>query len=235
MSRQFLIIPGCPVKKRALHSTMIVEEESRRFSSSRQKAIPMELFKVAPITNNLSLDAFSALARRYTQPLHVFLCGLVHDPELARDLLQDTFIAAWSAAQQGTPPLVADGDEAGMRRWLYRVAYRRAVDILRRRRLIRWESLHDLLDRDELPEDAISQAFEELFAEHEAMRHALAALTPEDTACLLLMVVQGFTAQEAAAITGASAGAMGKRIGRAKRRLLSAYLAQNASTAEGRS
>ena len=78
-----------------------------------------------------------------------------------------------------------------MRRWLYRVAYRRAVDILRRRRLIRWESLHDLLDRDELPEDAISQAFEELFAEHEAMRHALAALNPEDTACLLLMVVRG--------------------------------------------
>ena len=52
---------------------------------------------------------------------------------------------------------------------------------------------------------------------------------------LLLMVVQGFTAQEAAAIIGASATAMGKRIGRAKSRLLSAYLAQNASNPGGRS
>lgn len=182
--------------------------------------------------SGLSLDAFTALARRYTQPLHVFLCGLVHDPELARDLLQDTFIAAWSAARQGTPPLVANGDEAGMRRWLYRVAYRRAVDTLRRRRLIRWESLHDLLDRDELP--AVAYSFEELIVESEAMQRALATLNPEDTACLLLMVVQGFTAQEAAAIIGSSAMAMGKRIGRAKRRLLSAYLAQNASAAEGR-
>jgi len=184
------------------------------------------------LASRLSLDAFTALARRYTQPLHVFLCGLVHDPELARDLLQDTFVAAWSAAQEGAPPLVANGDEVSIRRWLYRVAYRRAVDVLRRRRLIRWESLHDLLDRDELPEAAYS--FEELVVESEAIQHALATLNPEDTACLLLMVVQGFTAQEAAAIIGSSATAMGKRIGRAKRRLLSVYLAQNASNVEGR-
>lgn len=162
----------------------------------------------------------------------MFLCGLVHDPELARDLLQDTLIAAWNAAQQGAPPLVADGDEGGIRRWLYRVAYRRAVDVLRRRRLIHWESLHDLLEREELPEDAIADSFEELVAENEAMERALAMLTPEDSACLLLMVVQGFTAQEAAHIIGSTAPAMGKRVGRAKRRLLAAYLAQDASRSE---
>jgi len=190
---------------------------------------------VASDTGRLSLDAFTALARRYTQPLHLFICGLVHDPELARDLLQDTFIAAWGAAQQGIPPLVADGEEAGMRRWLYRVAYRRAVDSLRRSRLIRWSSLHDLLERDELPEESMSYSFEDLVAENEAMQRALATLNPEDSACLLLMVVQGFTAQEAAAIIGSSAAAMGKRIGRAKRRLLTAYLAQTASVPEGHS
>ena len=206
-----------------------VEREGRRFSSSRQKVVSVEL------VSNLSLDAFTALARRYTQPLHVFLCGLVHDPELARDLLQDTFIAAWSAALQATPPLLANGDEAEMRRWLYRVAYRRAVDSLRRGRLIRWESLHELLDFERLPMDRASSSFEELVAESEAMQRALATLTPEDSACLLLMVVQGFTAQEAAAIIGSSATAMGKRIGRANRRLLSAYLAQNASNPGGRS
>ncbi len=203
--------------------------EGRRFSSPRQKVVSVEL------VSSLSLDAFTALARRYTQPLHVFLCGLVHDPELARDLLQDTFIAAWSAAQQGTPPLVANGDEAGIRRWLYRVAYRRAVDSLRRRRLIHWESLHALLDFERLPGNSASYSFEELVAESEAMQRALATLSPEDSACLLLMVVQGFTAQEAAAIIGSSATAMGKRIGRAKSRLLSAYLAQNASNPGGRS
>lgn len=212
-----------------------MEEEGRRFSSSRQKVVFMELFKATPAPGKLSLDAFTDLAHRYTQPLHVFVCGLVHDPELARDLVQDTLVAAWSAAQRGTPPLVAGDDEAGMRRWLYRVAYRRAVDMLRRRRLIRWESLHGLLERDELPEDATSYSFEDLVVENEAMQRAFARLNPEDAACLLLMVVQGFTAQEAATIIGSSATAMGKRIGRAKRRLLSAYLAQDASASEGQS
>jgi RNA polymerase sigma-70 factor, ECF subfamily len=193
----------------------------------------MELSRAAPDTAKLTLSAFTALAHRYTQPLHRFLCGLVHDPELARDLLQDTFVAAWNAAEHGTPPMVAAGDEASIRRWLYRVAYRRAVDSLRHRRLIRWESLHELLDRDELPESSTTNSFEDLVAENEAMQRALAALRPEDAACLLLMVVQGFTAQEAATIIGSSATAMGKRIGRAKRRLLSAYLAQEASASEG--
>ena len=109
------------------------------------------------------------------------------------------------------------------------------MDSLRRGRLIRWESLHDLLDFERLPMDRTSSSFEELVAESEAMRRALATLNPEDSACLLLMVVQGFTAQEAAAIIGSSATAMGKRIVRAKRRLLSAYLAQNASNPGGRS
>jgi len=175
-----------------------------------------------------SLDAFSGLAHRYTQPLHAFLCGLVHDPELARDLLQDTFIAAWSAAQKGVSPFVAKGDEASMRRWLYRVAYRRAVDALRHQDLIHWRSLDDL-DEDDMCEMDPSRSFEGLIAEHDAMRRALEALSMDDVACLLLMVVQDFTAGEAAAILDASPAALGKRIGRAKRRSCCASSLRTAS------
>jgi RNA polymerase sigma-70 factor (ECF subfamily) len=178
-----------------------------------------------------SLDRFSGLADRYTRPLHAFLCGLVHDPELARDLLQDTFCAAWSAAQKGVAPFIAKGDEASMRRWLYRVAYRRAVDALRHQGLIHWHSLNDL-DEEDLGDMDPSRSFEGLIAEHDAMRRALEALSIDDAVCLLLMVVQDFTAREAAAILETSPAAMGQRIGRAKRRLLSVYLAQNASTSE---
>lgn len=172
-----------------------------------------------------SLDTFSLLAHRYTQPLHVFLCGFVHDPELARDLLQDVFCAAWDTAQRGMPPFT-EGDETAMRRWLYRVAYRRAIDAHRHKQAIRWESLDDLNVGE--PLDLTGAAsFEDAVAESEAMAHALALLHVEDVASLLLTVVQSFTIQEAAAIVGCSPAAMGKRIGRAKQRLLSAYLAQN--------
>jgi DNA-directed RNA polymerase specialized sigma24 family protein len=97
--------------------------------------------------------------------------------------------------------------------------------------LIHWHSLHDL-DENDVCEMNPSHSFEGLIAEHDAMRRALEALSVDDVACLLLMIVQGFTAREAAAILDTSPTALGKRIGRAKRRLLSVYLAQNTSISE---
>ena len=186
---------------------------------------------------SMLLDTFSTLTQRYTQPLYAFLRGLVGDPELARDLLQDAFCAAWDTAQRGIPPFVADGDQIAMRRWLYRVAYRRVIDTRRRSQVIRWESL-DALQADEAAHTDPATSFEDLIAESEAMGRALAVLHMEDVACLLLMIVQGFTAHEAAAVVGSTPAAMSKRVGRAKRRLLTVYQAQNpsesATTPKGR-
>ena len=64
-------------------------------------------------------------------------------------------------------------------------------------------------------------------ATRQAVRAALAVLTPADAACLLLMVVQGFTAMETAQVIGATPQAVAKRFARAKQRLRAAYLAQN--------
>ncbi len=76
-------------------------------------------------------------------------------------------------------------------------------------------------------------SFEDQIAESEALGRALAGLAPEDVACLLLIVVQGFTAAEAGQVIGASPQAVAKRIARAKRRLLNAYLAEDARREEG--
>lgn len=196
-------------------------------TSHTWKVIAMEHAEAAGAgAISFSLDTFSTLTQRYTQPLYAFLRGLVGDPELARDLLQDAFCAAWDAAQRGTLPFVGDGDLIAMRRWLYRVAYRRVIDTRRRSQVIRWESL-DALQTDEAAHADPTAAFEDVIAESEAMGRALAVLHMEDVACLLLMVVQDFTAHEAAAVVGSTPTAMGKRVGRAKRRLLTVYQAQN--------
>jgi DNA-directed RNA polymerase specialized sigma24 family protein len=122
-----------------------------------------------------------------------------------------------------------------VRRWLFHTAYCRAVDHLRRRKLIRWEPLETATDAvfgGQLP------AFEDALAEDEAVRAALATLAPSDAACLLLRVVHGFSAAEVGAIVGAIVGAapevVTKRLSRAKQRLRAAYLAQNASMVEER-
>jgi len=106
--------------------------------------------------------------------------------------------------------------------------HRRAIDARRRSSVIRWESL-DTLQGDVASDVEDTASFEDLIAEGEAMGRALATLHVEDVACLLLVVVQGFTAHEAAAVVGSTPAAMGKRVGRAKRRLLTVYQAQNTS------
>lgn len=180
----------------------------------------------APAPPQSPLD-FTALVNRHQGALFGFLCGLVANPEQARDLTQDTFHDAWRAARQQEPPFTAEGQPQAIRRWLFQAAYHRAISLLRRQRLIRWESLEASHER-EPDRYAASLPFEETIAEREALRAALASLTPPDVACLLLRVVQGFSAAEAGEIIGAPPDIINKRLSRARQRLRAAYLAQEA-------
>jgi RNA polymerase sigma-70 factor (ECF subfamily) len=173
----------------------------------------------------LSFAEFTALVERHQRELYVFLRGMVDQAEQASDLLQDTFYDAWRAAKRGAAPLVEGGAREEIRRWLFHAAYCRAISLLRRRRLIRWVSLDAQVAMED---EALSSlaSFEDQLIEDETMRAALRHLAPRDVTCLLLIVVQGFTAAEAAEIIGDSPQAVAKRLSRAKRRLLDAYLAQ---------
>lgn len=177
-------------------------------------------------------ERFTALAQRFHRPLHIFISSIVRDPELASDLVQDTFIDAWAALQRGKLPETTDENDASIRRWLYHVAYCRAVDALRRKKTVLWQSLDDMEEEGETFETG--DDFADRFVEHDALQQALAQLSPQDIACLMLMVVQGFTANEAAQILESTPPAISKRAARAKRRLLQIYLAQNPSVQEER-
>ena len=181
--------------------------------------------------DRLAEAAFTAWCDRCQWPLYTFLRGITGEDEPARDLLQETLLRAWRAAQCGAPPFDAARDEAGMRRWVFHVAYTRAISELRHRRVIQW---HPLADHDAEPAHATDATpFEDAIGESQALRAALAALAPADAACLVLIVVQGFTAAETAAIVGGTPQAIAKRFARAKQRLRAVYLAQNAQVAEG--
>lgn len=174
----------------------------------------------------LSVEDFCALLERRQRPLYTFLCGIVDDDEQARDLAQDTLYEAWRVHMKNMPPFDMPRPETEVRRWLFRVAYRRAVSLLRRRRIVRWHSL-DVATGDEHMDMPVAAPFEERLVEDDAVRAALAALGSADVACLTLIVMHGFTAAEAGQIVGASAQAVAKRFARAKQRLRTVYLAQN--------
>src|ERR1051326_967549 len=180
--------------------------------------------------SSLPLLAFTAVVDRHQNALHTFLLHLVGDVEQAYDLLQDTFHDAWRAAREGSAPFVAESDDDQMRRWPFRVAYYKGIAMLRRRRLIRWESLDFLLSFGGEPEGD-AQPFEDQLAESEALRTALARLAPQDRACFLLRAAHGLSAAEVGQIIGASPEVVRKRLSRARQRLRTIYLAQNTRVA----
>lgn len=172
----------------------------------------------------LSTGEFTALVERHQGALIGFLRGLVASDEQALDLAQDVFYDAWLAARRGAAPFGSGDAPEAARRWLFRAAYHRGISALRRRRIIRWESLE--FQHEQAPEAFAAATFEDALAEREAMRDALARLAPQDVACLLLRVVQGFSIAEIGEIVGASTEAIHKRLVRAKQRLRHSYLAQ---------
>src|SRR5262245_4326755 len=70
---------------------------------------------------------FSELLSRTQWALYDFVRGLVGEPQLARDLTQDTFVAAWRVAKRVAPPFTDLTDEIGIRRWLFTIACRHAA------------------------------------------------------------------------------------------------------------
>ena len=174
---------------------------------------------------------FTQLLNDAQWAVYDFARGVVGDAEVARDIVQDVFVDAWRALKRHKPPFSDAASDADVRRWLFHVAYCRAVSILRRSRIIAWEPLgeDDALDLNLSHELA---PLEDRVAEAEVLREALLSLGPSDAACLLLSAVHGYTSAEIAVIVDISPDAAKKRLSRAKRRLRAAYLAQHTQPQE---
>ncbi len=84
-------------------------------------------------TNLISVERWSidhsawlrGVVRQYEQPLIAFAARILGDPELARDVVQDTFVRLGESG----PWQFESGDPA---KWLFKVCRNRAVDLCRR-------------------------------------------------------------------------------------------------------
>jgi len=134
-------------------------------------------------------SAFNILFQYYNAQICRYLARMVGDDEEGRDLAQETFLKAWRALPQMSERSQFDA-------WLYRIATNTAFDHLRRRKF-RWP-LWKNHARDEEPECMSTAGPEEQIEEAEHIKLALAQLSPQYRACLLLQLVAGFTQREIA-------------------------------------
>jgi RNA polymerase sigma-70 factor (ECF subfamily) len=147
--------------------------------------------------------AFEEIFRVYHTRIYRYVYRLVGNAEDAQDLTQESFLKAYRALLRGAQPV-------NLSAWLYRIASNTCMDLLRRRRLIHWQPLENLLTVLNVNvAGARSPEEEVLQSERQAERQAeiacvLAQLPPRYRMYLILREREGFSYQEISAITGDS-------------------------------
>ena len=168
------------------------------------------------------LRAFDELVTRHRNRVYAMIRNMIHHEADAWDLAQEVFIKAWTAL----PRFEA---KARFTTWLYRITHNVVYDWTRRRRpeASSGEWNDEILQRERIDPASRSTPFagrrpdeelsnDELRVKIEA---ALAKLSPEHRAVVLLKDVQGLAYKEIAEVTGASIGTVMSRLHYARQKL----------------
>lgn len=154
-------------------------------------------------------DAHAALELvygAYKIRVYTFLLRFTGDPDLADDIVQETFTKAFAA-------LPGFARDQRVLPWLYRVAQNGAIDQLRRRKRFQWVRLPKLAGTRAEPHAANAPA---AVPEREHIAAVLRTLPPENSAALLLHALEGYSYKEIAEIQGCTLTAVRSRIARAR-------------------
>lgn len=173
-------------------------------------------------------EAFRSLVVSYEARLLTYLTQMLGDPDNARDVAQETFVAIFHALPRWQPPAItAENHNVAhpLAPWLYRIATNRALSLLRKQAVrVRVHGHHFATALRQGQGDAIIQeSFEDRYIAHDLLREALRHLSEEDAACLVMHFVSGERYTEIAAQLGLTSEAVRKRVARALVALRKAY------------
>jgi RNA polymerase sigma-70 factor (ECF subfamily) len=149
-----------------------------------------------------SEEAFEALFRRHWRAAHRAAYLVVHDPQAAEDIAQEGFLAA-----------IRTLDRFDRRRpfrpWLHRIVVNRAIDHTRARALRR--EVNGTADIEEIAAEDPPSGFD--------LGPALAELSPEHRAVIVLRYLLDYTPGEIARMLGLRRGTVNSRLRRGLDRL----------------
>jgi RNA polymerase sigma-70 factor (ECF subfamily) len=156
--------------------------------------------------------AFEKLYRRHAPWLILRLRYRCADSSLVDDVVQETFLAIWHGKARFQTQ--KNGDLAG---WLWRIASRRLIDIMRQRGAR--ERLWERLTRFRTEPESSAEDLVLVGVEHGDLAGALARLSPELRAVLQATVLDGLTSREAAVLLAIPEGTVKTRAMRARAQL----------------
>lgn len=147
--------------------------------------------------------AFTALMRDHDHKMRGLAYRMLGSRSQMDDALQDAYLKAYLA-------LSTFRSESGFGTWLYRIVYRTCVDHIRRRDRRREVGLHVV---PEWPDHADAAHAVEVQGQ---VTRALASLTPDHCATILLIDQEGLSYSEVASVLDITPGTVGSRLSRAR-------------------
>ena len=165
--------------------------------------------------------AFEAIYNRYERRIYAFIYRLMGNAEDAYDLTQDTFVKAYMALPRTAPDL-------NLSAWLHRIASNACMDVLRRRKLIRWLPW-ETFDTNPAMEPAADDDPVGDFNQAETsgeVQTVLSKLSAKHRMALVLKEYQGMSCDEIGEVMGASRSAVKSLLFRAREEFRQVYLAK---------
>jgi RNA polymerase sigma-70 factor, ECF subfamily len=163
------------------------------------------------------MGALELLFRKYQATVYQTALGVTRDPQVAEEVLQDTFFRLYRHAGRldSSLPLAP---------WLYRVTINLCYNRLKGLRA--WtDSFHELAERLFSPSSASPERSAERNELQALVQAALGELDPKHRVVLVLYYLHDYSVQEIADITGVPEGTVKSRLFHA-RKLLRQYFEQ---------
>ncbi len=151
------------------------------------------------------------LFEQHRGAIYAYLVRLSRDSQMAEELTQDTFLKVYQARAK------LSGVQ-NRRAWIFRIATNTCLTALKRQRRFRWLPWEAA---ESLPHPTRDDP--EQVGQRDAVERALAGMSEDYRAALLLFSYHGFRVAEVAEVLGISEGAVKTRVYRAKEMFLRAY------------
>ncbi len=157
--------------------------------------------------------ALEVIYTRYGRACYSLSRRIVNDESLARDVVQEVFLALWRGAGRYDP------GRGGFSTWLLSLTHHKAVDLVRREENLRKRrTTMDVLERRESDAPGVhDQAWSSL--RQERVRDALKTLPEPQREALSLAYFGGYTQREIAGLTGTPLGTVKTRMLAGMRRM----------------
>ncbi|MBI5819087.1 MAG: sigma-70 family RNA polymerase sigma factor [Verrucomicrobia bacterium] len=165
------------------------------------------------------MAAFEELVNRYREKVYGLAYGMAHNEPDAQDIRQETFVRAWQSIDRFR-------GQSAFYTWLYRITTNLAIDMMRKKsrgvtvpietpegaRPIEAQMVD--APKGRLPSDEAQRSDLRL-----AIDRAMAALSPEHRAVVLLKDFEGMEYRDIAKVVGCSMGTVMSRLFYARRHL----------------